>query len=69
MLPIELASHIMGLGTIINVLAIIVAGFLGLIVRGGLKERYQESLLQAIAACVMFVGIAGALSKMFVIKE
>ena len=69
MLPIELASHIMGLGTIINVLAIIVAGFLGLIVRGGLKERYQESLLQAIAACVMFVGIAGALSNMFVIKE
>lgn len=58
-----------GLGTIINVLAIIAGGIIGLLFKNVLKERYQETILKATGIAVMFLGISGTISKMLVIQD
>ena len=37
-----------GTGTIVNVLAIIAGGSLGLLVKGGLKPQYQDSIIKSL---------------------
>lgn len=58
-----------GLGTLINVGAIIAGGLIGLIFGSFLKQRIQETLMQACALGTLFLGIGGALSKMLVISN
>ena len=53
-----------GLGTIINVAAIIAGGVIGIVGGKWLSERCQETLIRAMGICVMVVGLAGALEKM-----
>ena len=53
-----------GLGTIINCVAIIVGGVFGLLFGKLLKERVQETLQKANGICVLFIGIAGAMEGM-----
>ena len=53
-----------GLGTLINMAAIIAGGLLGLFFGSFLKERYRDSLIKANGAAVLFVGISGTLQKM-----
>lgn len=58
-----------GTGTLINVVAIVAAGVLG--VAGGrlVGERMQDGLEKACGVCVMFIGISGALSGMLTISD
>ena len=58
-----------GLGTIVNVAAIIVGGCLGALFRGGLKEHYQTALTRALGLATMFIGIAGALPGMLEVAD
>lgn len=58
-----------GLGTIINCIAIMIAGILGLLFGSHLKESMQDSLMKANGVAVLFIGIGGALSKMLIIKN
>ncbi len=53
-----------GLGTLINVGAIIAGGCIGLAFGSFLKERWQQTIIQAVAVSTMFLGAAGTLSKM-----
>ena len=53
-----------GLGTIINALAILAGGVLGILGRRFLKERYQDTIIKATGFSVVFLGAAGTLSKM-----
>ena len=53
-----------GLGTIINVAAIVAAGLLGAAVEKLLNERLQDGLAKAAGICVLFIGIAGAMQGM-----
>lgn len=48
------------LGTIVNVGAIIVGSGIGLLIKGGLPERFRNSIMQALALFVIIVGIMGA---------
>lgn len=57
-----------GLGTIVNVSAIVVGGGLGLLVRGGLGERRQQAVIQALGLCTMFIGLSGALPGLLVVE-
>lgn len=50
-----------GLGTLINVVLIIVGGLIGLAESSLVTERLQDALLRACGACIVFVGIAGTL--------
>ena len=58
-----------GLGTIINVAAIVIAGIVGKLFGKLLPERCQQSLNQACGICVLFLGIAGAMEGMLTIEE
>lgn len=58
-----------GLGTMINTVAVIIGGLLGLFFKNGLKENIQKGLMQACGVATIFIGISGVLSKMLVIRE
>ena len=53
-----------GLGTVINALAIIAGGVLGILCKKYLKESYQDTITKATGCSVLFLGIAGTISKM-----
>ncbi len=55
-----------GLGTLINAAAVIVGGLIGLWLNKGLAQRFQDTIMQAQGLAVIFIGISGALGKMFV---
>lgn len=58
-----------GLGTIINTVAVILGGLLGLFLKNGIKPRYQQILMQANGLAVIFIGISGVLQHMLVIEN
>ncbi len=58
-----------GLGTIVNVAAVLVGGGIGLLLRGGIKERFQKILMQALGLSTIVVGLSGTLKEMFVIEN
>lgn len=53
-----------GLGTLINVAAIVVAGLIGSGAGRLLTERMQDGLTKASGVCVLFIALAGALQGM-----
>ncbi len=55
---------ITGLGTIINVAAIVAAGVVGAAAGSMLNERLQDGLAKAAGVSVLFIGIAGAMQGM-----
>ena len=58
-----------GLGTGINVAAIIAGGVAGLTFGRRITKRCQEALLKAVGAAVLFIGIGGALQQMLHIEN
>ena len=58
-----------GLGTIVNVLAIVIGSGIGMLCKGGLKERFQQVLMQACGLATMFIGMAGAFEMIFTVEE
>lgn len=54
-----------GLGTVINVLAIIAGGSLGTAFGKLMPKRVQEALISVSGVSTMFLGISGSLEKMF----
>jgi hypothetical protein len=58
-----------GTGTIANVLAIILGGCIGLRLKGGLKEHFQQAVIQVLGLCTLFIGAAGALSGLLTVQE
>ena len=54
-----------GLGTLINVGAIIIGGLLGLFLGRNVKVRYQDILMIAVGICVLMLGIGGTMSRCF----
>jgi len=58
-----------GLGTIYNVAGILIGGLLGVLLGKRIRPRFQETLMSAIGVCVLFLGIAGCLEKMFTVTQ
>lgn len=54
-----------GLGTVVNVLAVIVGTFIGMLFKKGMKERFQNIMMQACGLATMFIGLAGAFEMIF----
>lgn len=52
------------LGTIVNALGIIIASIIGSRVKGGIKKRYSDIIMEAIPLAVLFIGISGAVGSM-----
>lgn len=57
-----------GLGTIINVAAIVVGGLLGLMFGRFIGDRHRDTLCKACGLSVIFIGAAGALKGMFSVE-
>lgn len=49
------------IGSLINFAAVVVGSGLGLLLRGGISQRFRDTLMQGLALCVMLIGIQGAI--------
>ena len=58
-----------GLGTIINVAAVLVGGGIGLLLRGGIPKRFETILMQALGLSTMVIGVSGTLKEIFVLEN
>ncbi|MBQ7841626.1 MAG: DUF554 domain-containing protein [Lachnospiraceae bacterium] len=58
-----------GLGTLVNVLAVLAGGGIGLIIKNGLKQRYSDILTQGCGIATIFIGISGALQGMLIVGQ
>lgn len=58
-----------GLGTIINVIAVLAGSLFGIFIKGGMKEKMQNILMQACGLATLFIGIGGTLENMLVITD
>lgn len=57
-----------GLGTLINVVAIVIGGFFGALFGRFLKEEHQDTLSKVCGVCTLFLGISGALEGMLTVE-
>ena len=55
-----------GLGTIVNVLAIVLGGLAGLFMKNVMTRPMREAVLKGTGVSVLFIGMSGALSRMLV---
>ena len=58
-----------GLGTIINTVAIIIGGLLGVTLKNAFPAQLQKPLISSIGVCTIFIGASGALKEMLTIKD
>jgi uncharacterized membrane protein YqgA involved in biofilm formation len=49
------------LGTIVNAAAIIAGGLAGLLLKGGISERFNEIIMKGLALCILYIGISGSI--------
>lgn len=57
-----------GLGTIINTLAVVLGGIIGMRLKSGLSEKLQNTLMQACGISTLLIGAAGTIAKMLTIS-
>lgn len=58
-----------GIGTIVNVLAILLGGCIGLLFKGGMKEHYQTAVIRTLGLCTLFIGASGALPGLLTVEN
>ncbi|MBE6561090.1 MAG: DUF554 domain-containing protein [Ruminococcaceae bacterium] len=58
-----------GLGTVINVAAIVAGGILGMLFGRFIGERHRDTLCKACGLAVIFIGVAGTLKGMFSVVD
>lgn len=49
------------LGTIINFFVVLICGIIGTFIKRGVPKRFSDAIMSAMAICVIFIGIDGAL--------
>lgn len=49
------------IGVWVNGLAVVVGGLLGCLLRGGIEEKYRQTINYGLALCVIIIGVGGAL--------
>lgn len=58
-----------GLGTIINTVAVVAGGLLGLLLKNGIAKRFEKILMQAMGLATIFIGAGGVLKYMLVLEN
>ncbi len=58
-----------GLGTVINVAAIVIGGLFGMLFGRFIGDRHRETLCKACGISVIFIGVAGVLKGMFSVVD
>ena len=57
------------LGTIVNVITVIVGGTLGLLLKKFLAKRITETIMQGVGLAVVIIGLSGTLSASFTVAD
>lgn len=52
------------LGTIVNAVAIVIGGVVGILIKGGLPEKMSATIMQGVGLCVALIGLASAMEGM-----
>lgn len=50
-----------GLGTLANMAMILIGSAVGIMFKSLLKQRFRDTIMQALGLAVMFIGISGAM--------
>ena len=58
-----------GLGTIINTVAVVVGGLLGLLLKNGVAKRFEAILMQSLGLATIFIGAGGVFKYMLVLEN
>ncbi len=58
-----------GLGTIVNVITIVIGGTIGIFLKKGIPERFKNTIMQAVGLAVIIIGISGTLQGIFTVTE
>lgn len=58
-----------GIGTIVNVAAVLIGSIIGIITHNALPEKLRDSLMKALGVAIMFVGIGQTLAEMLSVGE
>lgn len=58
-----------GLGTIINIITVVIGSLLGMFLKGGLPKRFEKTIMSAVGSAVIIIGLTGALPEMLVIVD
>lgn len=58
-----------GLGTVINVAAILLGGLIGMIFGNFMKDELQKAIMRSTGICIMFIGVSGALEKIMSVSD
>ena len=61
-------TDLIGLGTLVNTAAVLAGSGIGLFLKGGLKKRFQDTLMQGLGLATMFIGAGGAMKGMLVVS-
>lgn len=56
------------MGALVNTAAVLFGGIVGLILKQGLKQRYEDIIMSALGVSVLFIGISGAMEKMMTVN-
>lgn len=49
------------LGTIVNVVAVIIGGSIGLLLKKGLSDKMADTLMKGLGLCTLYLGVSGSL--------
>lgn len=58
-----------GLGTIINVVAVLIGATVGILLHRFIPQRLQQTVMSGIGLAVCFIGISGVISRMLVLEN
>lgn len=58
-----------GLGTLVNCGTVLLGTTAGVLLKNGLPQRFERTIMQALGLCTFFIGAGGALSGLLTIKD
>ena len=56
-------------GTLVNCVAVIVGGLIGLLLKKGIKETYAQGINKSLGIAVLIIGLNGVISNMFTVES
>lgn len=58
-----------GLGTIVNCGTVLAGASIGMLLKNGLSKRFEETIMQGIGLCTIFIGLGGAVSTLLTFED
>lgn len=58
-----------GIGTMVNAIAVILGGIIGCLFRKGLPHSYQEGIMRAVGLAIVFMGVQASISIMMGLED